>query len=87
MAEDDKFGCEPVGKDKTIIVDYGGLNVAKPLHVEHLRTAIIGESIKRIGRFLGFNMLGDVHLGDWGLQIGLIITELKRRSPDMDLSQ
>jgi len=79
----DNFGCEKVGEGKTIIVDYGGPNVAKPLHVGHLRTAIIGESIKRIGKFLGYNILGDVHLGDWGLQIGLIITELKRRKPEL----
>ena len=83
MSEADKFGCEEIGANKTIIVDYGGPNVAKPLHVGHLRTAIIGESIKRIGRFLGYKMLGDVHLGDWGLQIGLIIAELKRRNPDL----
>jgi len=83
MIAADKFGCEEIGNNKTIIVDYGGPNIAKPLHVGHLRTAIIGESIKRIGRFLGYKMLGDVHLGDWGLQIGLIIAELKRRSPDL----
>lgn len=83
MSEADKFGCEEIGANKTIIVDYGGPNVAKPLHVGHLRTAIIGESIKRIGRFLGYKMLGDIHLGDWGLQIGLIIAELKRRNPDL----
>lgn len=83
MIAADKFGCEEIGNNKTFIVDYGGPNVAKPLHVGHLRTAIIGESIKRIGRFLGYKMLGDVHLGDWGLQIGLIIAELKRRSPDL----
>jgi len=78
-----KFGCEEIGAGKTVVVDYGGPNVAKPLHVGHLRSAIIGESIKRIGRYLGYHMLGDVHLGDWGLQIGLIIEELKRRKPDL----
>ncbi len=83
MIDTEKFGCKEIGGKKTIIVDYGGPNVAKPLHVGHLRTAIIGESIKRIGNFLGYKMLGDVHLGDWGLQIGLIITELKQRSPDL----
>lgn len=83
MIKADKFGCEEIGDSKTIIIDYGGPNVAKPLHVGHLRTAIIGESIKRIGKFLGYKMLGDVHLGDWGLQIGLIIAELKRSSPDL----
>ena len=67
----------------TIIIDYGGPNVAKPLHVGHLRSAIIGESIKRTGRFLGHNVLGDIHLGDWGLQMGLIITELRHREPDL----
>lgn len=82
MVHDRKFGCEEIGKDKTIIIDYGGPNVAKPLHVGHLRTAVIGESIKRMGRFLGYPILGDVHLGDWGLQIGLIITELKKRYPN-----
>ena len=80
---DTKLGCDEIGKHETIIVDYGGPNVAKPLHVGHLRTAIIGESIKRLGKFLGYNMLGDVHLGDWGLQIGLIIAELMRRFPDL----
>ena len=68
---------------KTIIVDYGGANVAKPLHVGHLRSAVIGESIKRIGKFMGHHMIGDVHLGDWGLQMGLIIVELKERKPDL----
>ena len=70
-------------KPKTIIIDYGGPNVAKPLHVGHLRSAIIGESIKRIGRFVGHKVIGDVHLGDWGLQMGLIITELKHRKPEL----
>lgn len=83
MVHIDKFGCEEIGDNKTIIVDYGGPNVAKPLHVGHLRSAIIGESIKRVGKFLGYKILGDVHLGDWGLQIGLIIAELKKRNPDL----
>lgn len=83
MLKDTKLGCDPAGKGKNIIIDYGGPNVAKPLHVGHLRTAIIGECIKRMGRFLDYTLLGDVHLGDWGLQIGLIITELKRRSPEL----
>lgn len=82
MADDISFGCEKIGTSKTIVIDYGGANVAKPLHIGHLRPAIIGESIKRIGKFLGYTVLGDVHLGDWGLQIGLIITELKRRCSD-----
>ena len=80
---DARLGAEAVGSEKTIILDYGGANVAKPLHVGHLRSAIIGESLKRICRFLGFNAIGDVHLGDWGLQMGLIIEELKDRKPEL----
>lgn len=83
MAASEKFGLEEAKKPETIIVDYGGANVAKPLHVGHLRPAIIGESIKRIGKYMGHHMLGDVHLGDWGLQIGLIITEVQHRWPDL----
>lgn len=83
MAEDERKGVDKVAEPKTIMIDYGGPNVAKPLHVGHLRSAIIGESIKRIGRFMGDNMIGDVHLGDWGLQMGLIITELRLRQPDL----
>ena len=82
MAQSDRFGLEAPEK-KRIIVDYGGPNVAKPLHVGHLRAAIIGESVKRICRYLGNEVIGDVHLGDWGLQMGLIITELKHRCPDL----
>lgn len=77
----EKFGCK-MDKDKTIVIDYGGPNVAKPLHVGHLRPAIIGESIKRIHRFFDNKVIGDVHLGDWGLQMGLVIEELKARHPD-----
>lgn len=84
MQEDDRrFGCEATKAPKTIMIDYGGPNVAKPLHVGHLRSAIIGESVKRIGKFMGHNVIGDVHLGDWGLQMGLIITELKLRRPEL----
>lgn len=82
-ADEGRFGCDKVAHPKTIIVDYGGANVAKPLHVGHLRSAVIGESIKRIGKFMGHHMIGDVHLGDWGLQMGLIIVELKERKPDL----
>ena len=82
-AESGHFGCERVAKPQTIMIDYGGPNVAKPLHVGHLRSAVIGESIKRMGIFLGNTMIGDVHMGDWGLQMGLIITELKLRKPDL----
>lgn len=83
MREADKFGLEKPETVETIIIDYGGPNVAKPLHVGHLRSAIIGESIKRMNRYQGHHVIGDVHLGDWGLQMGLIIEELKERKPDL----
>lgn len=83
MTVEENYGIEKDENPKKIIIDYGGPNVAKPLHVGHLRSAVIGESIKRIGRFLGHEVIGDVHLGDWGLQMGLIIMELKRRKPDL----
>lgn len=82
-ADKERLGCKKCEHPKTILIDYGGPNVAKPLHVGHLRSAIIGESVKRIGRFMGHNMIGDVHLGDWGLQMGLIITELRERKPEL----
>ena len=83
MASEPKFGLEKPDKIKKIIIDYGGANVAKPLHVGHLRSAVIGESIKRICRYAGHEVIGDVHLGDWGLQMGLVIMGLKERKPDL----
>ena len=83
MASSDSLGYEKTGDQKTIILDYGGPNVAKPLHVGHLRSAVIGEALKRILRFNGDRVVADVHLGDWGLQMGLIITELRERKPDL----
>lgn len=83
MQRDDRLGLDRTGNGETIIVDYGGANVAKPLHVGHLRAAVIGESVKRMGAHLGYHMIGDVHLGDWGLQMGLIIEELRDRKPDL----
>ena len=83
MSNATKFGLDMPEKPNRIIVDYGGPNVAKPLHVGHLRSGVIGESIKRIARYAGHEVIGDIHLGDWGLQMGLIITELKERQPDL----
>lgn len=83
MRTEKDFGVEKIGAGKTIVVDYGGANVAKPLHIGHLRPAIIGEALKRLYAFLGYNAIGDVHLGDWGLQMGLIIAELQQRQPDL----
>ena len=87
MQKEDKFGYEESGRGKKIVIDYGGPNVAKPLHVGHLRSAIIGESIKRICRYAGAEVIGDIHLGDWGLQMGLIIYELSLRKPELPYFQ
>lgn len=83
MESDKKFGLSMPQKPEKVVIDYGGPNIAKPLHVGHLRSAVIGESIKRILRYCGHEVIGDVHLGDWGLQMGLVITELKERRPDL----
>ena len=77
------FGVQKIGEGQTCVVDYGGANVAKPLHIGHLRPAIIGEALKRLHKFMGYNTIGDVHLGDWGLQMGLIIAELHERQPEL----
>ncbi len=83
MRQKEDLGIEKDKEPQMIMVDYGGPNVAKPLHVGHLRSAIIGESVKRIARKMGHKVLGDIHLGDWGYQMGLIITELKERKPEL----
>ncbi len=83
MAQSEKFGLELPANPKTIVVDYGGANVAKPLHVGHLRPAIIGEAVKRICKYAGNNVIGDAHLGDWGLQMGEVIEETRCRMPDL----
>ena len=83
MNADNKFGLDSPAEVKNIVVDYGGPNVAKPLHVGHLRSAVIGEAVKRICKYIGHNTIGDIHLGDWGLQMGLVINEVKNRMPDL----
>lgn len=83
MAAAPKFGLEKPEKTKKIVIDYGGANVAKPLHVGHLRSAVIGESIKRISRYVGHEVIGDAHLGDWGLQMGLVIEGIREKQPDL----
>jgi arginyl-tRNA synthetase len=77
------LGCEKGKNPRTVIIDYGGPNIAKPLHVGHMRSAVIGESLKRILRFMGDKVIGDAHLGDWGTQMGLVIAGLKQRKPDL----
>jgi len=83
MDSEEKCGVSGGIEKRKIMVDYGGPNVAKPLHIGHLRSAIIGEAVKRIGRFMGHEVIGDIHMGDWGLQMGLIIAELRERKPDL----
>ena len=83
MRTEEDFGVAKIGSGKTCVVDYGGANVAKPLHIGHLRPAIIGEALKRLHAFLGYKTIGDIHLGDWGLQMGLIIAELHERQPEL----
>jgi len=78
----DRLGIEQLDA-KTIIIDYGGANVAKPMHVGHLRSAVIGEAIKRLLRAQGHEVIGDVHMGDWGLQMGHLISELEIEQPDL----
>ena len=83
MRRSERPGVADNTEARTVVLDYGGPNVAKPLHIGHLRSAIIGESIKRIYRYFGNTVIGDIHLGDWGLQMGLIIAELRERQPDL----
>lgn len=83
MAEQERFGYDAAENPLTIIVDYGGPNVAKPLHIGHLRSAVIGESIKRICRYAGHNVIGDVHLGDLGLQMGLVIEGVREKDASL----
>ncbi|MDF2907086.1 MAG: argS [Herbinix sp.] len=83
MKAEEQFGVEKVKEPQTVVIDFGGPNIAKPLHVGHMRSAIIGESIKRLFRYTGNKVIGDAHLGDWGTQMGLIIAELKKRQPDL----
>lgn len=82
-AVDPRWGHQPMAEPERILVDYGGANVAKPMHIGHLRTAIIGESLKRLTGFVGHQVTGDVHLGDWGLQMGQVIAEVRDRRPDL----
>ena len=83
MALSDRLGVAPVREPRTVIVDYGGPNMSKALHVGHLRSAIIGESIKRLFAFAGHRTIGDIHMGDWGMPIGQLIVELEDRQPDL----
>ncbi|MFV1970451.1 MAG: arginine--tRNA ligase [Acidimicrobiia bacterium] len=83
MAQTERLGVQQIDDDRTVVVDYGGPNMSKALHVGHLRSAVIGESLKRTFRFLGYNTIGDIHMGDWGMPVGQLIIELQDRRPDL----
>ncbi len=74
---DDRFGVPDIGKNETIVLDYGGPNIAKPMHVGHLRSSIIGDTLRRMCKFAGYNTIGDVHMGDWGTPMGMILSEME----------
>jgi arginyl-tRNA synthetase len=80
---DARLGLPPTPTPRTVVLDYGGPNIAKPMHVGHLRAGIIGDSLRRIYKFVGDTTVGDVHMGDWGLQMGMLISELEKRRPDL----
>jgi arginyl-tRNA synthetase len=80
---DERFGCERVETPRNVVIDFGGPNVAKPLHVGHLRPHIIGDCIQRLMKFRGDNVTSDVHLGDWGTQMGMLICAVRATKPDL----
>lgn len=83
IAGDARLGAPKVAAKRKVIIDFGGPNVAKEMHIGHLRTAVIGESLKRIMRFLGDDVVGDAHFGDWGLQMGQLIVGVSEEMPDL----
>ncbi len=82
IATDPKLGVAPAAKPRTFVIDLSGPNVAKPLHVGHLRSTIIGDALVRILRFLGHTVVGDNHLGDWGTQFGILLHGYKHHRDD-----
>src|SRR3546814_12050935 len=83
LAHDPRLGVPPKTEPATVILDFGGPNVAKPMHVGHLRASIIGDSLQRLFRFVGDRTVSDVHMGDWGLPMGMLISEIAHRRPDL----
>ncbi len=83
IRQDPKHGGGQATDPETVIIDFGGPNVAKPMHVGHIRSAVIGDTLVRLMRFLGDRVIGDVHLGDWGLQMGLLIVAVMEEQPDL----
>ena len=83
VSENEKLGIDSNKNDTKVVIDFGGPNVAKPMHVGHLRSAIIGDSLQKLFRYLGYSVISDNHLGDWGTQMGMLISELRRREPNL----
>jgi arginyl-tRNA synthetase len=84
IAQDERLGCGKTDNPHNIVLDYGGPNVAKNMHVGHLRSGVIGEAVSRIERFVGNNVISDVHLGDWGTPMGMIISEIILQDGNLD---
>ncbi len=83
IAGDDRAGAPVTDAPRKVMIDFGGPNVAKPMHVGHLRSSVLGDSLQRLLRFRGDDVVSDIHLGDWGLQMGHLITELREEQPDL----
>ncbi|KAA5805324.1 arginine--tRNA ligase [Alkalicaulis satelles] len=83
LAADPRTGARTADKSLKVMIDFGGPNVAKPMHVGHLRSSVIGDCLQRLMRFRGHRVISDIHLGDWGLQMGQLITELEDEQPDL----
>ena len=83
VRKDERAGAMPAAQTEKLVVDFGGPNVAKPMHVGHLRSAVIGDTIVRLMRFMGDEVIGDTHLGDWGLQMGLLIVAVMDEQPGL----
>jgi arginyl-tRNA synthetase len=83
QAADQHHGIPQIGAGKNVMLDYGGPQIAKHMHVGHLRTAIVGDTLRRILKSAGYHAIGDIHMGDWGLQMGMVISELEHRFPSL----
>lgn len=83
LADDDRFGVEPREEAHRVLIDFGGPNVAKAMHVGHLRSSLIGDALQRVFRYAGYDVVSDIHFGDWGTQMGQLIIEAQRRKPDL----
>jgi arginyl-tRNA synthetase len=83
VADDARSGAGRVAEPRRVVIDFGGWNVAKEMHIGHLRSTVIGDSLQRLFRFLGDSVTSDVHLGDWGLQMGQLINEVRLEQPGL----